>query len=504
MNVDKMSRCKKPVFVKRWLPLLLWVTYLGESHATWDQLDDPFRVMPPTYTSEMVAIKDQMMLDCEKQFEIHLPLNLARAIELALCRSPQIKSSWADVQIQASALGEAKSAYLPTLSVSTAQVTSATRYGGDVVPTVKNSGQTVQGSLSWRILDFGVRSANLELASHQLRAAFLSHDAALQKLLTSVVALYFDALSQATVTDARRHTVELSRKTIESVERRWKNGVASQGDMLQAQTALLKAQLLHQRAQGEEAKTIADLLGALDLPAASHLKLETLETEGSLIPDADISHLLRDIDENHPGILAAKAQLQAAKSNVSAALKEGLPTVDFTANFNRNGYPNQGVQSQKSDTSTAAVNLTIPIFDGFSRTYKAKRAQAQVEQKEAIVAEVQRQLVTELIKAHTDAMVAKSNLTAATNLLHTIETSMFSAERRYTNGVADLQELLNIQAGLADARQEKLRAQAELRSAEFRFLSSTEVVPLSLLKGHFSATTRQTPLILKLSRHLTP
>ncbi len=501
MNVERKRLCRKPVFVKRWLPLLLWIAYLGESHATWDQLDDPFRVMPHTYASEMAAIKDQMTLDCQKEFDTHLPLNLTRTIELALCRSPQIKSSWADIQFQASALGAAKGAYLPTLSVSTAKVTSKTRYEGDIPP-AKNSGQTVQGALSWRILDFGVRSANLESASHQLRAAFFSHEAALQKLLTSVVGLYFDALSQATVADARQQAMALSRKTTESVERRWKNRVASQGDMLQAQTALLKAQLLHQRAQGEEAKAIAELLNALDLPAASQLKLETREIEGLLMPVADISELLLDIDENHPRILAAKAQLQAANSNVSAALKERLPTVDFTANFNRNGYPNQGLQSQKYDTSTAAVNLTIPLFDGFSRTHKAKGAQAQVEKKEAIVAEVQRQLVTELIKAHTDAVVAKRNLAVATDLQNTIETSMISAERRYANGVADLQELLSHQAALAEARQEKLRAQAELRSAEFRLLSTTEVVPLSLLQGHLSAPKRQTPLILKLLRHL--
>ncbi len=501
MNVERMCLCRKPVFVKRWLPLLLWLAYLGESHATLVRLDDPFRVMPHSYTREMVAIEDQMTLDCQKPFEIHLPLHLTRAIELALCRSPQIKSSWADIQIQASALGQAKGANLPILSVSTAQVTSTTRYGGGV-PIAKNSGQTLQGAFSWRILDFGVRSANLESASHQLRAAFLNHDAALQKLLTSVVSLYFDALSQATVTDVHRQAVELSRKTMESVERRLKNRVASQGDMLQAQTALLKAQLLHQRAQGEEAKAIADLMSALDLPAASQLKLKTLETDGSLVLDADISHLLRDIDENHPRILAAKAQLQAAKSNLSAALKEGLPTVDFTANFNRNGYPNQGLQGQKYDTLTAAVNLTIPLFDGFSRTYKAKGAQAQVEQKEAIVVEVQRQLVTELIKAHTDAVVAKRNLAVATDLLNTIETSMFSAERRYANGVADLQELLNHQAAMAEARQEKLRAHAELRSAEFRLLSSTEFVPLSLLQGTITEPKQQTPFILKLSRHL--
>ncbi|WP_350029261.1 MULTISPECIES: ABC transporter transmembrane domain-containing protein [unclassified Caballeronia] len=64
-----------------------------------------------------------------------------------------------------------------------------------------------------------------------------------------------------------------------------------------------------------------------------------------------------------------------------------------------------------------SIPLTIPIFDGFSRTYKIRGAQAWSDQAEAQLQDVQLPILTDFVKAYTDAKAALKNLLASQTLL---------------------------------------------------------------------------------------
>ncbi len=116
--------------------------------------------------------------------------------------------------------------------------------------------------------------------------------------------------------------------------------------------------------------------------------------------------------------------------------------------------------------------LTIPIFDGFSRTYKVQGEQAQVEQKEAELADTEHQILMEVVKEHADASAALKNLKASDDLLKAAQSALAVSQRKYDKRAADILEVLNTQSALADARQERIRCLAEWRSARLRLLAS--------------------------------
>ena len=115
--------------------------------------------------------------------------------------------------------------------------------------------------------------------------------------------------------------------------------------------------------------------------------------------------------------------------------------------------------------------VTIPLFDGFSSTYKVRGAQAQVEQKEAALADTEHQIAMEVIKAYADATSSLKNLDASATLLEAAQSALAVSQRRYNKGAADIVELLNAQAALSDARHERIRCLAEWRSAQLRLLA---------------------------------
>ena len=395
---------------------------------------------------------------------------------MALCHNPQVKAAWAVIKVQAGALGEARAAYVPALHATASKLKNVTRYTDGTLPDTINSGKTKYANLTWRLFDFGTRSANLESANQLLTAALASHDAALQKVLTSVVGAYFDAMTAQATLKARTQAVDLAKGTWQTTQRREAKGVAAVSDTLQATTALAKAQLALSRAQGDAQKTRSVLIYAMGLPANTLLLLPDEHVTVQDTKVQDLAQWLNDAQQKHPAISAARAQLAASKAKVKAVQAEGLPTLDYTQNHYQNGYPNQGLSSTNSKVNTVGFTLNVPLFEGFARTYKVRGAQAQSEQSEAQLQDTELQILMEVVKAHADAQSSFENLQASQQLLSAAEAAVQSSQKRYDKGAADILELLSTQSALADAQQDRVRCLSDWQSARLRLMASAGVL----------------------------
>jgi outer membrane protein len=182
---------------------------------------------------------------------------------------------------------------------------------------------------------------------------------------------------------------------------------------------------------------------------------------------------LDDARRNHPAIVAARAEVEAARSQVIAVRSSSKPTIDFQANYYANGFPQQGLATTRQRSATVAVAVTIPLFDGFLTRYKLEEAKATMSLKETALSDTERLTLTDIVKAYTDATAAISDLRDSLELLDAALGSQSSAKRRYDSGAAEILELLTAQAGLADARQERIRSVAGWRSARLRLLATS-------------------------------
>lgn len=439
-------------------------------------LDDPLLAVPEVIDSGTVLPGDAAPPPCPAQYDFDSdfaePLALAVAVDVALCNNPQIRSVWAAIKIQAGAVGEARAAYLPTISGTASRLRNRTRYPDSSVPDSRVTGQTRHGALTWRLLDFGGREANREAANSMLSAAIATHDATLQKTLASVIQAYFDAQTAGASIRARDQSRQIAASTLESVQRRKLRGVASRGDVLQADTALAKATLESNRATGDYQKAMAVLTYVLGVPPQARITLADDLADDATQEANSLEMWLEEARNNHPAISAARAQWEAAKRKVAAVRSEGLPTIDVTANHYRNGYPGQGLTTTQSRVDTVGVMLTVPFFDGFSRTYKIRGVEAQVEQREAELQDTEHSVLMEVVKTHADAVASLQNLQASERLLQSAQASLESSQRKFERGAADIVEMLNVQAALADARLERIRSLSEWRSSRLRLLAS--------------------------------
>lgn len=437
--------------------------------------DDPLLTRPPVLETGTVLPGDQHPIPCaalDTGPRTSDALNLVQAVDTALCHNPQLKSAWAAIKQQAAAVGEARAAYLPTASMGVSRNSNKTWFPNSDAPDAKVQGNSVYATLSWRLFDFGTRQANQYAANTLLDAALANHDAVLQKTLAGVVQAYFDAQTALAVWTARQKNEALARQTLAAAQRREGRGAGAQTDTLQATTALAKASLDSSRARGAYHKAKSVLVYVLGVPAGTHFDLteELVDTVDSVRQDLD--RWLEEAKAQHPAMVAARAQLAAADARVLASRAEGRPTLDVSSNFYQNGRPNQGLPTVKTRESMLGVALTIPLFDGFARTYKVRGAQAQVEQKQAELLDTEHQVLMELLKAHADAAAALADLGASQQLLEAAQAALATVQRKFDKGAADILEILGAQAALSDAQQERIRCLADWRSARLRLLAS--------------------------------
>lgn len=442
-----------------------------------DLLEDPLLTAPPAL-ERGPRLPDGMSVVCPAPINQHQTLGLGEVLDLALCNNPQIKQAWAGIKIQAGVLGEARSAYLPSASAtySPRQQTQVnypqSLYNANSI----TNGKMSYANLTWRLLDFGGRAANRASANALLEAALASHNAAIQKAMADTIQNYFDVLTAKAGAHAKAQAVEYAKASLEATLRREGRGVAAKSDSLQAQAALAKAQLSSSRAQGDYRKAQAGLVFAMGLPANTHLVLEEPGRHTQKQSMKDLNNWLIEAEKDHPAIKAAKAQWESSKDKIIAARSAGLPSLDFVGNFYQNGYPNQGIQPVNSNTTTVGLTINIPIFEGFGTTYKIRGQEAQAQKAQADLEEVTHKILMEIVKSHADTISALANLESSQKLLDAATAAVASAVKRYDLGAADILELLTSQSALVEAQQERIRCEAEYRSAQLRLLANAGVL----------------------------
>jgi outer membrane protein len=411
-------------------------------------------------------------------------LSLDHALELALCGNAEIQSAAASVLVRAAQFGEARSEYWPTLAGTATELRENSRYPGSAQPASTSTELTVYGALTWRLFDFGGRSAASRAASKLLEVAMSSRDATVQNVLGSVIEGYFDAVTAKGLLSSKADAESVARATLASAERRLRQGHGAQSDQLQATTAVARAALDTHRARATYDKSLAVLAYLVGLGVGTPYTVPDDASLPSAEDDKSLAAWLEEARRRHPAITAARADVEAAQAQVDAARARGRPTLDFQANYYENGFPEEGLALTRQRDTTVGIAITIPLFDGFLNRYRVRESEAIVRVKEAALTNTERGTLADIIKAYSDATAAAANLKDSQNLLDAAQASQASSNRRYEAGATDIVEVLNTQAALADARQERVRCLADWRSTRLRLLATS---------GALSATTGGVP-----------
>jgi outer membrane protein len=329
-------------------------------------------------------------------------LGLADVVDLALCNNPQTREAWANARVQAGLVGVAQAPYLPSLTGTVGNNRLRVKTEGQDANNKTLNSATL--SLSWLLYDFGVREANLESARQLLSAAVATQDSTSQQVFLAALQAYYQVHALQAALDAAELSEKAARESLAAAEARYRAGSATPADRLQAQTALSQATLTRIRVGGELKNARGALANAIGLDANRPVQLATMRT---LMPPTDfeqnVDTLIDEARRRRPDLTSAEAQLKAAQASVDANRAAHLPSFSLAAT--PNWVDSSGLTT---NTSNIGVSVTIPIFTGFSQTYKVRTAEAQAELKAAQRDRLQLQVALDVWKSYQSLITSQT------------------------------------------------------------------------------------------------
>lgn len=403
------------------------------------------------------------------------PLGLADVVDLALCNNPQTREAWASARVQAGLVGVAEAPYLPSLNGTLGSSRNRTRV--EDTPDSKRTLNSASLAASWLLYDFGVREANLESARELLAAAVATQDSTGQSVFLAALQAYFQVHAFQAALSAAQLSEKAAQESLAAAEARYRAGNATPADRLQAQTALSQATLTRIRVAGELRTAHGTLANAIGLDANRALELRPLGAV-TAPPDFDrnVDALIAEARQRRPDLVAAEAQLRAARATVDATKAAHLPS--FSLNATPSWQDNGGFTT---NTSSIGVSVSIPLFSGFGQTYKVRSAEAQADLRAAQRDRLQLQVALDVWRSYQSLQTATQSMRTTTDLLASAEQSERVALGRYRAGVGNILDLLSAQSALASARQQRVQSVYDWNVSRATLAQSVGVLDSAIL-----------------------
>jgi len=278
---------------------------------------------------------------------------------------------------QARALVQAaRAAYFPTVTVGvgvTRTAPSATAGSSTARNTQTFTEHSLPVDVSWELDVWGRIRRTVESNEASAQASAADLEAATLSARAELAQDYFQLRSLDGQKQLLDETAVAFQKSLDLTNNRYNSGVASRGDVLQAETQLktTQAQAIDigvQRAQMEHA--IALLIGKT--PADLTIPAVPLATQPPLIPAGVPAELLK----RRPDVAAAERTVASANAQIGVAEAAYYPTVSINS---QGGFESSSVSKWFSFMGrfwSAGFSLTQTLFDGGARKAQVEQARA--------------------------------------------------------------------------------------------------------------------------------
>jgi multidrug efflux system outer membrane protein len=296
----------------------------------------------------------------------------------------------------------------------------------------------------------------LRRATEAARAELLASEEARRivtmALVSDVAQAYFDLLELDQEAAIDRHTLESRRDSLNLVNRRYNDGLASDLDVKRAEEELAFAAAtvpdVERRIMQAENR-LSILLGQNPGPIRRGESLEKQQ-----IPPDVPAGLPSVLLERRPDILAAEQHLVAANAGIGEAKAEFFPQISLTGAFGTESVSLSDFFSGPSRAWQVGPTVTLPIFHGGGlranlQASEAREEQALIQYRESIL-QAFREVDDALVfhgKAREIRLERERRVAAARQALTL-------ANLRYANGVSSYLDVLDTQRQLFSAETE--------------------------------------------------
>ncbi|QUG74496.1 efflux transporter outer membrane subunit [Erwinia sp. E602] len=290
-----------------------------------------------------------------------------KLIASALANNRDLRVAALNVEVARSQVQIDRAALLPSVNLSAGG--TGTHLPGGLYSTQSSGPVTYHqydaslGVTSWELDFFGRLRSLRDRTLEQYLATAASERATQIGLIAEVASAYLSLCSDNQLLALAGSTLNSQQDSYNLTQRSYNGGVASEQDLLQAETSVRTAQAdvaSYTRQVRQDVNALALLVGS-DLPA-------------NLLADARLDNAWRfpatpaglpsDLLTRRPDIIAAEHTLKAANASIGAARAAFFPSISLTASGGSSSGSLGHLLSGGSGAWSFAPGINLPIFDG--------------------------------------------------------------------------------------------------------------------------------------------
>lgn len=391
-------------------------------------------------------------------------LDLKQCIDIALRQHPDIRAARYSVKAAESKVGQAQAGYYPQITATTGYSNTKSTSTPDVTGKSFNDyvGQT---TLKQNLFDFGRTPAQVDIQRKGTQASLFDADNAITQVVFNVKQAYYSFLRARRTRDVAAEIVKQYEIHLRQAKALYEVGTKPKIDVTKAEVDLTNARVNFIKAENAVKIAKATLDNAMGFTQAPDYDVvDNLGLERFVIT---FEEALEKAYEERADLKSVRAKLEAAKRSVDLAKKEFYPTLatKITYSIPRNG-------NFSSDDWDVGLSFSVPIFSGFSTTYKIQENRANVGVLQANEESLKQRIYLEVKQAFLNMTEADERVKAAELARKQAQENLDLARGRYGVGSGSSVEMTDAMVTYARSQAEYIQALYDYKIAEASLLKA--------------------------------
>lgn len=385
-------------------------------------------------------------------------LTLDEAVATALKKHPQIIEAKENLLGAEARTGQALSNYYPQISFA-----ADWSKGRSFLTAQESIRQTEVNTealyLKQTIYDFGRTSGAVDTARGNRDATDKALTLTRQDLTLRVKSAFYLLLATEKQVVAVKENVKAREEIFRQAQEFFNQGIRAKVDVARAEANLFAARTSLIRAENNREIARIELANAMGTASLGERTL--VDPAQTLLPLPERDSLQRDAVRNRAELQQFAALKLAATGNQKSAKSSYLPILSGVASV---GYADRDFPPT-GNVWGVGLNLTVPLFSGFSSVEQLREATAAINSIEARQDNLTLQIIKEVESAWLGGNEAAARMVSTEKEVAAANESKALAEGRYQEGVGSIIEVTDAQSQALDAKTANIQARYDYYTA---------------------------------------
>ena len=180
---------------------------------------------------------------------------------------------------------------------------------------------------------------------------------------------------------------------------------------------------------------------------------------------------------NNIDVRIIESQKELNELNIKQFYAGYVPALNANATYNWQNMGNEvhlvGENANWYNNTMVGLSLTVPIFDGLNKHYKATQAKIQQEQLDLDALNLAESIRLQNQNAYNKLKSSKASVQVQEKNMKLAEEIYTSTQEQYNGGLVSLSELMHAETAQKEAQNNYLRALVQVKLAELDLLKAS-------------------------------